>query len=152
MGENFVLRFLSSIHVRGFEKSIRSSLPAARLRLPQKILSSMMNESTTFRYSFSLSLRPWSVMSKDFVLILCYLSLLVSLTVVVLLPRQVKQSLFSLSDQTLVWDEDKNSTPMPLLCCVLTVLSYCGQLCLVCVNTTGQVETLEFTELWSVIV
>ena len=90
MGENFVLRFLSSIHVRGSEKSIRSSLPAARLRLPQKILSSMMNESTTFRYSFSLSLRPWSVMSKDFVLILYYLSLLVSLTVVVLLPRQVK--------------------------------------------------------------
>ena len=54
------------------------------------VLSSMMNESTTFRYSFSLSLRPWSVMSKDFVLILCFTSLRVSMTVVVLLPRQVK--------------------------------------------------------------
>lgn len=90
MGEKFVLQFESSIHVRGSEKSIRSSLPAARLRLPQKILSAMMNESTTFRYSFSLSLRPWSVMSKDFVLILCFTSLRVSVTVVVLLPRQVK--------------------------------------------------------------
>ena len=39
---------------------------------------------------------------------------------------------------------------MPLLCWVLTVLSYCVQFCLVCVNTTGQVETLEFSELWSV--
>lgn len=126
--------------------------PRGQIRLPQKILSSMMNESTTFRYSFSLSLRPWSVMSKDFVLILCFTSLRVSVTVVVLLPRQVKYSLFSLSDQTLVWDEDKNSTAMPLLCCVLTVLSYCVRLCLVCVNTTGQVETLEFTGLWSVIV